>query len=467
MFFETARRYSESVAVLLEDRSTYTYSELNEFSSEISGVITDRCLVVCLCGNNIASVAGYYGFLTNKIVPLMLEETTEVEVLLRLCAIYEPQYLWLPSDMEDIFPDSRHVLRAYGYSLIEPRGCKGPVLNDDLALLLTTSGSTGSPKFVRISYRNVFENAISIAKYLSLSCDDIAITTLPMSYSYGLSIINSHLLTGGKVALTNRSIIEKEFWNFLRHSQATSLSGVPYTYEILKRLRFFEMDLPHIKTLTQAGGKMRSDISLEISQFCRETGRNMFFMYGQTEATARMSYLPPDQTLNKPGSIGIPIPGGEFMLVDEQNEPILDSDKVGELVYTGPNVSMGYAFSAQDLRNGDVNCGFLRTGDLATRDDEGFYYIVGRLNRFVKLFGNRINLDEAERLLESVVDEAACIAGDEKMIIFITENNMSQEVRSFIAKKTGINFRAFEIRTISDIPKSNSGKINYTELASL
>ena len=285
-----------------------------------------------------------------------------------------------------------------------------------------------------------------------------------MSYSYGLSIINSHLIKGATVLLTAKSVMERAFWDFVKDQRATSLSGVPYTFEMLKKLHFFKMDLPHLETLTQAGGKMHHELSEKFSNFCRDNGKKIFFMYGQTEATARMSYLPPNNSIYKLGSIGIAIPGGEFSLVDDLGNVVNQSNESGELVYKGKNVCMGYASGVQDLIKGDENHGVLMTGDLAVRDDAGFYYITGRKNRFIKLYGNRVNLDEAEHLIKNITHDVACVGSDDKMIIYIIDESMVSEVRSFIATKTGINFRAFEVRVIDEIPKSSSGKLIYRDL---
>jgi acyl-coenzyme A synthetase/AMP-(fatty) acid ligase len=285
-----------------------------------------------------------------------------------------------------------------------------------------------------------------------------------MHYSFGLSIINSHLLKGATILLTNKSLMEKDFWPFLKQEQATSLSGVPYTYEMLKRLRFFRMDLPSIRTLTQAGGKLNIELNKEFAEYAQATGKRFFVMYGQTEATARMSYLPHEKSLSKLGSIGIVIPGGEFKIVSENKHEIKEHEQSGELVYTGDNVSMGYAESGKDLAKGDENGRTLYTGDLAKRDNDGFYYIIGRKKRFIKLFGNRINLDDAESLLKTQYVDCVCVGTDDKMIIYTTEKEKENEIKQYIASKTNIHFSAFEVRNIESIPKNSSGKTIYSEL---
>ena len=463
MFDNLDFKYSNNTAIATDDGRYFKYSDLEQFSNKMAQIIFDKSLVLCLCGNNVGSLLGYFSFVRNGSVPLMLEEEIDEALLGNLCQIYEPHYVWLPSKAR-LFPDKDVLFSYHEYSLITIGKESKCALHDDLAALLTTSGSTGSPKCVRLSYQNLQANAESIVEYLSISEFDRPITTLPSHYSFGLSVINSHLIQGATILLTAKSVMERGFWDFVINQRATSMSGVPYTFEMLKKLKFFKMDLPNLKTLTQAGGKMHSELSEQFMRFCRDNGKKIFFMYGQTEATARMSYLPPEDSISRLGSIGIAIPGGEFSLVDDQGNVINHSNETGELVYKGKNVSMGYASAARDLIKGDENNGILMTGDLALKDDEGFYYIIGRKSRFIKIYGNRVNLEESEQLIKNITSDVACVGSDDKMIIYITNESLVNEVRSFISAKTGINFRAFEVRVIANIPKSSSGKIIYRDL---
>lgn len=453
-----------STAVITENGS-YSYSELQKISDDIVINIQERTLIFCLCENSLPALAGYVGFFNNKQVQVLLSSTIDKELLGNLICTYKPEYLWIPSfkrnDIEKVY---RTVFEYQNYALVKNERAGNTLLNKNLSVLLTTSGSTGSPKLVKLSYSNILSNAESIKQYLGIDKYERPITSLPIHYSFGLSIINSHFLAGSTILLTDRSIMEKEFWSFLKEQKATSLSGVPYTFEMLKKLRFFRMDLPYLKTLTQAGGKLNDELNKEFSEFCLEKGKKFYVMYGQTEATARMSYLPPEFSLKKLGSMGIAIPGGEFSLIDTEGNTIQENNVVGELVYNGPNVSMGYAECIEDLAKGDDNKGVLVTGDMAKRDDDGFYYIVGRKKRFIKIFGNRVNLDETERLLKSVIADCACTGQDDLMEIFITENHRLEEVRNFISSKTGIHRTAFDVKVIEDIPKNGSGKTIYSAL---
>jgi len=464
LFDQLVDKYSENYALITDKGEKVKYADLDILTAQLIADIGKRSLVFCLCDNNVESLSGYFSFIKNDIVPLMLDSTVDSNLLQGLIEKYHPEYIWSPTDKINQFYNSNVIFSFENYSLIRIKGNASPRLNDDLALLLTTSGSTGSPKLVRISYDNLEANANSIAEYLSIDKNERPITALPMSYTFGLSIINSHLIKGAAILLTSKSLMEKEFWTFLKEEKATSLSGVPYTFEMIKKLRFFNMNLEHLKTMTQAGGKMNDELNHKFSEFCNKSGINFFVMYGQTEATARMSYLPAKYSLSKLGSMGIAIPGGRFYLVDDNGETIVENEAVGELVYEGKNVSMGYAISREDLIRGDENNRVLITGDLAKRDAEGFYYIVGRKKRFIKLFGNRINLDETERLIKNITANVACTGLDDKMVIYITDEELISKVKSFIVEKTKINQKAFKVALIDLIPINSSGKTIYSEL---
>jgi len=459
--------YSENlnnIAVITE-KEMLTYEDLFQFSERIKNYVVGKPLIFALCENMPGSLLGYTAFILNGAVPLMLDANIDSELLNNLLNIYKPNYVWMPDNILSVFKNEKAVFSEQGYSLHLYSSAKIP-LNQDLALLLTTSGSTGSPKLVRLCYKNIKTNAESIAQYLDITSNEKPVTSLPMHYSYGLSVINSHLIKGATILLTNYSVMQKEFWAFAKEQKATSIAGVPYTYEMLKRLRFFRMDLPNLTTMTQAGGKLNAMLAKEYIEQAYATKKRFIVMYGQTEATARMSYLPFKQALEKYSSIGIAIPGGSFKLINEDGIEIGIPDVDGELVYSGDNVSLGYAECQADLLKGDENHGVLYTGDIAHRDEDGFYYITGRKKRFIKLFGNRINLDAMEQLLKNNMSggEFVCSGEDDEMIIFTTIQNKSDDIIHFIVDKMGINKQGFSVKEISSIPKNSSGKILYAEL---
>ncbi len=445
------------LAVITDEGKEVGYDELKRKTDEWAAKVPPRSLVFLLVGNNLDSLVAYVACLNHDIVPLMLDAHIDSQLLQRFLDIYHPDFIWHPSDG--------------GYVLEQLNTQNGrKELHPDLALLLTTSGSTGSPKLVRQSYTNIKANTESIVEYLKLGATERPITTLPMNYTYGLSIINSHLAVGATILLTEKSIMQREFWNFFTEHEATSFGGVPYTYEMLDKLMFFRRKLPSLRTMTQAGGKILPILHQKFAEYAQREGKNFIVMYGQCEATARMAYLPSDRALDKVGSMGIVIPGGKFSIIDVDGNEIVEPEVTGELVYEGANVTPGYAECAEDLAKGDERHGRLVTGDMAKRDADGFYYIVGRKKRFLKIFGNRVNLDETERLIKGAFTGIDCACGgvDDKMKIYIANSAGSDillKVRDFVAEKTHLNFVAFEVVSISAIPKNASGKTLYSELS--
>lgn len=458
-------RFGDHIAVRDENGVILTYSELDAGADEMAKIIQERCLVFILCENSIGSLFGYVGFVEHRIVPVLLNSHIEQELLDHLIKIYSPSYLWVPFKQAGFYENFEAVYRKYDYVLLRTDFHKNYLLYEKLALLLTTSGSTGSPKFVRQSYENIRANTESIVQYLGIDETERPITTLPMNYTYGLSIINSHLFVGATILLTDKGLTQKEFWTFFKEHQATSFGGVPYTYEILDRLRFFQMELPSLRTMTQAGGKLTLELHEKFARYAAENSRNFVVMYGQCEATARMGYLPADKAVEKRGSMGIAIPGGKFRLIDEDYTEITVPNITGELVYEGKNVTLGYAECGEDLIKGDERKGILFTGDMAQFDEDGYFYIVGRKKRFLKIYGNRVNLDEVERLIKGKYEiDVACAGTDDHMYIFLADNEMKSIVKDYVVRITKLNPVAFKVILIEEIPKNDAGKIRYQEL---
>ena len=366
--------------------------------------------------------------------------------------------------------------RNYGYRMhfLTYKDGSGPVsaeeLNPDLALLLMTSGSTGSPKLVRQTAANISANAESIAEYLELSESERPVTVLPMNYTYGLSVINSHVISGACIIMTTRNILERAFWEQVMAKKVTSLVGVPFTYKMLERVEFRSMELPALRYMTQAGGRLPEELQERYAQYAAERHIRFYIMYGQTEATARMAYLPPDKCLEKRGSIGIAIPGGCFSIEDDDGSAVTEPGMSGELVYRGANVTMGYAVCRADLKLGDDWHGVLHTGDMARTDEDGFYYITGRKKRFIKLFGNRVSLDEMEKLFAARFAEAgidfACTGSDDHLKLYTDSKLPDTEdlMTDYFVEVTGFTPKAIEVIALDSIPRNDAGKIIYAAL---
>ena len=264
--------------------------------------------------------------------------------------------------------------------------------------------------------------------------------------------------------MTKKTMMEKDIWSQFKDYNATSFGGVPYIYEMLDKLRFYRMNLPSLRTMTQAGGKLSPELHRKFAEFAQKNGKRFIVMYGQTEATARMAYLPDEKSLEKCGSMGIAIPGGRFKLIDIDGKEITEPEVIGELIYEGANVTLGYAECGDDLIKGDERHGVLFTGDMAKRDEDGYYYIVGRKKRFLKMFGSRVNSTEVESILSKPVYETACVGEDDHMRIYTTSHDIT-ELHNYISQTTGINRIAFEVIHIDEIPRNESGKVLYSELS--
>lgn len=459
-------RHLDNTAVLDEEGNHLTYRGLQCESNKLAANIEGRCLVFILCKNRIGTLIGYTSCIDHKIVPLLLGADLDRELLYNLIITYQPDYLWAPMHLEEKIKEFVIKYRAFGYALLETGHKKIYMLNNELGLLLTTSGSTGSPKLVRQSYKNIFVNAQTMVQYFGIDSSKKMITTLPMNYTYGLSMVSSYLLAGAAILFTEKGVMQKGFWDFFKEAGATSFDGVPYIYEMLDKLQFWKMNLPSLQTMTQAGGKLSIDLHRKFAGYAQESGKKFCVFLGATEATNMMSYLSSEVSLKKYGSVGTAISGGKLYIIDNDGNELKKDDIDGELVYEGENVTLGYAECGEDLAKGDENHGCIRTGDIARFDKDGYCYIVGRKKRFLKIFGNRVNLDELDMLIKRHFPDLDCAStgSDDNVQIFITEKSCEDEIRSFISEKTGLHFSVFHIYTIEKIPRNISGKVMYKEL---
>jgi Acyl-CoA synthetases (AMP-forming)/AMP-acid ligases II len=356
--------------------------------------------------------------------------------------------------------------RAGGaWQLDEHRPGSAHTLHPDLALLLSTSGSTGSPKLVRLSAANLAANSSAIASYLDIRDADRAAVSLPMHYCYGLSIINSNLLRGAALLLSDRSVTDPGFWADFRAAGGTSVHGVPHTFELLDRVGFEQMELPQLRYVTQAGGRLPPPAVRRYAELGARRGWRFFVMYGQTEATARMAYLPPELTAASPTAIGVPIPGGAF---DVESTDGADNGGAGtgELVYRGPNVMLGYARSPADLALGRT-VDALRTGDLARRRPDGLYELVGRCSRFIKPFGLRVDLEQVERLLADEGCTAACTGSDDELVVVVAHGPDAGQLRDLVAARVGLPPGAVRVVGVAELPRRSNGKIDHRATAEL
>ena len=442
---------SDRTALVDSDGTEISYAELGERVSLAQSQLTatsggHRRLVAIEATNRATTVICYLAALRARCPVLLLGEDGANERG-AIGSAFSPDILLASGDEE--------WRRAESFG--EPR-----TLHPDLAVLLSTSGSTGSPKLVRLSHANIVANASAIAAYLDIGHDDRAITNLPLHYSYGLSILNSHLLAGGATILTDLSVADPDFWRLVDDRCVTAIGGVPYTYELLEQLSFRDRPPPaSLRTMTQAGGRLGSDLVKSYGRYARENGLRFFVMYGQTEATARMAYLPPDLAETNSEMIGKPIPGGRFSIIDEQGKD-LPPGKAGELVYHGPNVMMGYARSPGDLEEG-AGPTRLETGDIGV-EESGLYRIVGRKSRFAKIAGQRVGFADCERILDDNGVSAIVTGDDEMLVIAVLDGSSPNDARELIAEECHLPISLVGASTFEKVPRLSSGKVDYREI---
>ncbi len=447
-FFEDFGRFGDALAIVDTTVShRLSYSELEaKVVARMAELEGPRSLVFIEAKNDVNSIVDYISCLRAGHVVYLLEDLKAPKVQ-ELIALYKPNIL---IDVES------GIVRASSTPI---------KFHPELLLLLSTSGSTGSPKFVKLSANNIDSNARSIAAYLELSQSERALQHLKPYYSYGISIINSHLAVGGALVLTHLGVNEAEFWRVFSENAATSFAGVPYTFETLKHLHFNPLDYPSLRYATQAGGKLEAEMVQSFAEAFAAGGKRFYVMYGQTEAAPRISYLPPALATRYPGSIGQAIPGGNLYIIDDKGQVIGAPDKAGELAYEGPNVMMGYASTPDELAT-DTTPARLMTGDIAVIREEGLFFITGRTSRFVKPFGVRVNLDELQSFVK-LKHPTCAVSGNDKMIIVAVEGGEAEVAKlqtGELSDRFGLAGHIFRIRPYTQLPLLPSGKYDFQRI---
>ncbi|WJG10576.1 AMP-binding protein [Aliiglaciecola sp. LCG003] len=459
MFFNDLYKHSGKLA-LIDGSVKLTYSQLDETCTKLQSEIEDQI------GK------------TKQLILLKAANTSATLIAYLSCLRLGHAIMLVNPDIEEL--QLNHIQQNFSASLLvcgtENQTTKlikyqntQPVTRAELALLLPTSGSTGGAKHVALSYQNLDANAESIGQYLPIEANDLTLCALPFFYSYGLSVINSHLRKGACCVFTRSSPMTREYWQLFELHKISSFAGVPFVYDMLLRLRFTQKDLPHLRYFTQAGGKLDEEKVKILANYARSNGKQFYVMYGQTEATARMAYLAPDQVAIKPSAIGKAIPGGKFELIGKQGQVISAVNQVGELKYFGPNIMLGYVNQDSDFDR-LAPLPFLMTGDLAFRDQQGDYFISGRKSRLIKLFGKRIELDEVESELQAQGLITYCGGSDKGLIVAVTQQNLTAkdlsdaDLQRIVADKLAVHISAVEVRLLTELPRTVAGKKDYSSL---
>ena len=449
--FGKLNEFKKRTAIILDGKYIITYSKLLKDSKIVTNKIKKRSLILILGGNNYETISSYIGLINIKSVILMLDKNISQSFLVDIIKNYKPNFIFSPKQRE--IPKSYSLFYDFkNYKIFKQNINNVIKLNKDLAVLLTTSGTTGSKKFVKQSYKNYEDNSKKIINSLGINKNSSVITTLPISYTYGLSIINTHLISGSTLILNESNILNQKFWEIYNKFKPRYFYGVPFVFEMINRIGLSKLLNNKLNVVANAGGAINKDLFIKIARWSKSKMIKFYNMYGQTEATSRMSILNFRHSLHRPTSIGKPLRGGKFYLLSDKNKLINKANVLGNLYYKGKNVSLGYSNSFKDLYKKDKNKNIINTGDIAKFDNKGFFYIVGRKKRFIKLFGNRISLDEIEKLVLEIGFKIKCLISDDKLTIkYISDQTDVNMIKKKLSNHFKINPKYIVFRHQSEI----------------
>jgi long-chain acyl-CoA synthetase len=478
-----------------------SYAELAERSLRLGGSLRELGIQ---CGDRVALVldnvveylVGYYGILEAgaAVVPLCPDTRTgTLTYALGHCearaVILEPKNARLLAGQGAALPALRHVI-SVGPPKISPaeqtfdvveldellaageaRGV-GEASGDDLASIVYTSGTTGRPKGVMLSHSNLVANIRSIVSYLELRPDDVIAMVLPFFYVYGNSVLHTHICAGGSMAVLGSMAFPAAVLKGIQEQRCTGLSGVPSTFaRFIQFSALGDYDLSSLRYLTQAGGPMTPALTQKLKAAIPHV--RIFVMYGQTEASARLSYLPPEDLERKLGSAGIGIPGVTLRVMDKQGNE-LPRGTVGEIVATGDNIMRGY-LSDPEATARTLRPEGMRTGDLARMDEEGFIYIVARESDMIKAGAHRIGPKEIEDVVEQLPEVA------QAAVVGVPDDLLGEAIAAFIVLLDGAELTTKQVlkvchaglprfkmpthvRFVEVLPRTPTGKLQRSEL---
>jgi acyl-CoA synthetase (AMP-forming)/AMP-acid ligase II len=412
-------------------------------------------LVFIYNDNLVGSVEVLLNFLNSRFTVVLLSAQLHPSFKQNLEALYTPYYLYDPG-RADI--DGYNIETASAsIQLFKRKKAVEYAIHPNIKMLLSTSGTTGSPKFVKLSDDNLVQNAWSILDYMPIRSDDVVPLNVPIVFVYGLSIFTTNCMAAETIVCTDKDVLQAAFWTDFTKYNCSTIGGVPYVYEMLQRIGFFRKDHPSLRYMTQTGGILNQALRQEIAKYATTYNKQFFAQYGQTEAAGRMAYLPQEDLLDKAASIGRPIKNGRFEIDPETSE----------LIYYGPNVFGGYANSTADLSTWQET-DKLYTGDVARQDEDGYYYITGRIKRIIKLFGTRLNLDEVELLLKNALggQTVVCTGINDKHLLVSHVNDQLEEatIKQVLKEKLHINPTVVQVRYLPTMPLTPNGKVDYSTI---
>ena len=432
--FKNFNNFKNKVA-FFDDIEKVKYSDILNYSIRLKKIFNKNSLVLLVISNSLESLKIYSSLLQINVTTIIIDESLGKKYIFDLIKKYKVNYLISPRKFINISKEKIFLNDESNYLILKKNEFKHKINKKNL-ILLPTSGTTANPKFVRLSAENLNFNSKKIIESLSLKKSEVAYTSLPAGFAFGLSVINTHLTIGAKIFVSKASVVEKQFWENLTKYKITSLYGVPSMFKFICVSRLYHKIPTQVKYLAQAGGKLEKKYIEELIIFSKKNDKKFYLMYGQTEASPRISSFNIMKNIKKKLSIGKPFKQTSIELIDN-NKTKGFRDK--EIVFFGKNVCLGYSKNLKDLKKGDVNFGKLYTGDVGFKDKDGFYYITGRVKRFAKIHGLRIDLDDIENFLKDKKITSQAIIANDFLKIDLQKKNQIDKERKILSKEYGIN----------------------------
>lgn len=457
--FLNLSKFSSKIAIINNDLQQFTYADLINDVKNFEFFFKEKKLIIILSDNCYEFIACYVAAIKNKQAIILVDKNINTEDLKKLINNYSPDFIFSNSERVIKNFEKKIMFKNYCFSINKKK--KFFSITDNLSLLISTSGTTGENKYVKLSEENIYDNTSKISKALNISFKDRAITTMPPFYSYALSILNTHLENGASIILNKYSIIDKKFWNLFNKFKPTNFNGVPYIYEILDKIGLKKLNNNFLNYLTQAGGYLDENLKKKILNYCKARKIKLYIMYGQAEASPRISIMPYKLLEKNLTSVGYPLNGGSIKIINKKfNE--LKKLYEGEIIYKGKNVFMGYSNNFKDLKKNIKHNYILNTGDIGYIKNK-LIYITGRKKRIIKIFGIRISLDQLENELKLKNFNCMCYGNDKKLIVNIKEiaSTKKKFLTNLIQKITKLPTQFFEIKFVSKFRRNVSGKILY------
>jgi acyl-CoA synthetase (AMP-forming)/AMP-acid ligase II len=459
--FENFTTKGNRVAIVSERGLEYCYNDLAALSLSRLSKLESKSVCLLICNLSETAIIYYIGLIRKRITTILVDANLGQQKIEKIISCYSPNYIISPLTSSTMPTEFEIIDSLEDFIIYQNKLEKHDSILKDTSLCLTTSGSTGSAKYVKLSLRNIESNTESIIRAVGIDQNQITITTMPMHYSYGLSVINTSLEAGGTLIVNTSQVTSKEFWLRITKYNVNTLSGVPYIYEQLSRLSPEFLNRTKITKFTQAGGKLSKPVREHFKEIVKEARISFYVMYGQTEATARMAVLPPEDFNDFENAIGFAIPGGNLTVCDESGARVETPEVIGEICFEGPNVFQGYATNRIDLIENQPKAPILKTGDLGYFDGEGRFYITGRLKRITKLLGNRIDLEEVESFFLEQGVETICVEHRDRLFIVSTLPKIPPEIQTCFLEYSRISPLLVTFESIPEIPRLSSGKVDY------